>query len=225
MTKLNERPFLLVSSRVTEETAYRERRSSLAYDYVTYFEKLEFAVVPIPSNTAQVEIYFQITPQAVVLTGGNTIANQPSEGGITENLAGVYPERDEVESQLIEIAIREKIPVLGICRGMQLINRYFGGRIQHGIKNHVGQNHRLEAPSCSVLDGKTTNSFHGDGLTVDDVARDLKIIATSVDNIVEAIAHPDHRILGVQWHPERQARSFDDLIISNFIRKNACPLN
>ena len=214
--------FLLLSSRVTEETSYDERRSSLAYDYVAYFERLDFTVIPVPCNTTQIENYFSIEPKAVVLTGGNTVSNHgPNEP--PEKLPGVFIERDLVERCLLAAAIERRIPVLGICRGMQMINRFFGGRVRHDIKKHIGVDHRIESDSCPTIHGQTTNSFHGDGMNVEDIAECLEIVALSNDGIVEAIAHNEHKIFGIQWHPERQRQPFDDQLIHRLIREQECP--
>lgn len=215
----NQNQVLLVSMRVTEEANYQERRSSLAYDYIHFFESLDFTVVPVPCNSTRIAEYLQFDPTAIVLTGGNTVSNDPANS----NLPGVYIERDRVENSLIKTAIELEIPMLGICRGMQMINQYFGGRIQHGLQDHVGTVHELVSEISELLNGQSTNSFHTDGMQIQDVAECLNVIATTGEGIVEALVHPDHTMLGVQWHPERQHESFDNTMINRFLRERECP--
>jgi len=108
---------------------------------------------------------------------------------------------------------------------MQLINRHFGGRIQHGISDHIGRTHSLKSDSCVELNEAVTNSFHGDGIPVQDVAECLTVIALSEDGMVEAFTKSELNILGVQWHPERQSKQFDDTIIEKLFRDKRCPQN
>ena len=205
---------LLVSTRVVEETSYVEKRSALAYDYVSYFEALGYTLILVPSNSSSPDRYLSMSYDGVVLTGGNTVSlnNKP----VTEG-AGIYPERDKVEKTLLEGAVDAGKPLLGICRGMQFINVSLGGTVKYGINGHVAINHPLSSGS-SLLDRKSINSYHGDGITLSDVSPELRVLAQAEDSMVEAVYHPYKPILGLQWHPERQDCDFDRELILNFFK-------
>lgn len=205
---------LLVSTRVVEETSYIEKRNALAYEYVSYFEALGYTLILVPSNSSNAERYLSMAYDGVVLTGGNTVSlNDDSD----DEAAGVYPERDEVEKILLEGAIEAGKPVLGICRGMQFINVNLGGTAKHGISGHVAINHSVSSDN-QLLDGKSTNSYHGDGVPLSNVAPELQVLAQADDSMAEAIYHPERPILGLQWHPERQDCDFDRELILKFFK-------
>lgn len=189
-----------------------EKRSALAFEYVSYFEALGFTLILVPSNSCNVERYLSMPYVGVVLTGGNTVS---LNDGTPADIAGIYPERDEVEKILLEGAIQAGKPLLGICRGMQFINVNMGGTATYGISGHVALNHPLSS-SSSLLDGKSTNSYHGDGVPLLNVSSELRVLAQTDDSMAEAIYHPERPILGLQWHPERQDCDFDRELILNF---------
>jgi putative glutamine amidotransferase len=115
----------LLSMRITEAESYTERRNSIAYEYVDLLERLNFLVVLVPMNSKNIDIYFKLNKiDLVVLSGGNNV--DPKLYDSPETLSDVYPERDKVEAELIDIAIDNKIKVLGICRGFHFINIFFG---------------------------------------------------------------------------------------------------
>ena len=152
----------------------------------------------------------------LILPGGRDI--NPSRYGETVNGAEDFcDELDEMQLAMLDAFVQKKKPVFGICRGMQLINVYFGGSLiqnidtvwRHRAEDPEGPDavHLSEARSGSWLEGFygrefPHNSAHhqavkklGDGLTIDS--------RCPMDSVVEAIHHENLPVYGVQWHPER----------------------
>lgn len=153
---------------------------------------------------------------ALLLPGGGDITpaffGQKNHGSRNIDI-----ELDIIQLQALDIFYKARKPVLGICKGMQVINVYFGGTITQHIKEsseHAWENgDKLHATSVredsflGKLYGKRmiTNSAHHQA--IDRTGRELRIVQTADDGIIEGIAHDKLPILGVQWHPERQFSS------------------
>lgn len=210
---------LILSMRITEASNYYEKRNSLAYDYVKFFESLGFLVILLPNNTNHLNEYIKdLNVDGIVLTGGNNV--DPKLYGGKENLESVYQERDLIEYNLLNISIKKRIPLLGICRGFHYVNVYFGGSIFHHVKNHVAKNHKLISDK-SLLSGIDTNSYHNQAIFKENLAKKLVSIAHSDDGVIEAFAHQNFNIMGIQWHPERQKVKQDKQLILDFFNKQS----
>ncbi|MBI4042687.1 MAG: gamma-glutamyl-gamma-aminobutyrate hydrolase family protein [Deltaproteobacteria bacterium] len=159
----------------------------------------------------------------LILTGGADISPQQyGEEPLKPEWSG-QPERDAAELALIKEALDLKIPILGICRGCQLINVAFGGSLFQDIAAQCPTNlcHRNPAiydlnahpvklapnnPLVEIFEGREdllVNAVHHQA--VDKLGKGLEAIARAEDGIVEAIWRPNPRhplVLGVQWHPE-----------------------
>ena len=136
------------------------------------------------------------------------------------------PERDRFELALAQRAVERDLPVLGICRGMQLLNVAFGGTLLQHLPDEVGHgDHRINPGSFAGSDHEVrlepdslaarsageeqhnTKSHHHQGL--DQVADGFAVTGySSLDDLPEAIEAPNKRfVLGVQWHPEADEQS------------------
>lgn len=137
-------------------------------------------------------------------------------------LHGITPERDLQELKLVRMAYDRQIPMLGICKGIQMINAALGGTLYQDIhsqkdggvwvKHSQDEDRRFPSHTVKVengtllhkLFGKDTlqvNSFHHQACK--DIAPCLRLSVISPDGIVEAIESNEYKsILGVQWHPE-----------------------
>ena len=150
---------------------------------------------------------------------------------------GTVPERDRFELALARAAIERDLPVLGICRGMQLLNVAAGGTLLQHMPDSVGHtDHRRSLGTFENADHDvrvvagslgaratgelrhSTKSHHHQG--VDRIGDGLEVTGWSVqDDLPEVLEAPDRRfVLGVQWHPEADVRS---RVIATFVEATA----
>lgn len=157
----------------------------------------------------------------ILLSGGTDIGAQ-NYGA--ESDAAAYPAeatRDEFELALLAGATKAAVPVLGICRGLQMINVFAGGTLHQHVPEHARSNDppTLLAHAVKISAGSVMSDLYGESLdvnslhhqTVDRLGADLNITATS-DGTVEALEHASLPIVAVQWHPEMlETRSTDPI--------------
>ena len=148
----------------------------------------------------------------LILTGGQNVHPQFYGEKKTIESDDYNLVRDEFELALLKEALRQDKPILAICRGVQLVNVAFGGTLHQEIEGHwqglpFGTSHSIETVEGSVvaqLFGKESqvNSVHRQ--SIKDLAPNFRVTAVDPrDQTVEAIESVDeHRIIGLQWHPE-----------------------
>ena len=214
-----------LSMRVVQADGYDEPRDAISHDWLRWLSKLGHLGIPLPNiSNSPAGLLDEMNIDALVLTGGNDVVPRP---GAEDDTA---KERTRNEFALIEDAIARQIPILGTCRGLHIVNLYFGGSVISDLCEgpfdcHVAQNHTVFLDRYwSQLTGEDailTNSFHNQALTENELSDHLRAFARSNDGIVEGLVHPDHAIVAVQWHPERPnpATNFDinllDSVLSN----------
>ena len=150
----------------------------------------------------------------LLLVGGGDL-HPRRYGRCLDGASDIDEARDARELALTEDFLRRGLPVFGICRGLQLINVFFGGTLHQ----HIGGHSRCEGcdrlhPVCAetgllcALYGPRfiVNSAHHQ--SVDRLGRGLRGLARADDGVVEALAHESLPVFAVQWHPERLCGAF-----------------
>ena len=200
----------------------------LPRSYVDAVQRAGGLALMVPPDPALVSDPDEVLDRldGLILAGGADI-DPASYGARPDPSTGrTYPERDACEIALARGALERDLPLLGICRGMQLINVATGGTLHQHLPDHVGHEEhrravgtfegtdhdvRLEpgslAARAAAEELHPTKSHHHQG--VDRLGEGLVVSGWSViDDLPEAIELPDRRFaLGVQWHPEVDERS------------------
>ena len=210
----------------------------ISYDYTEAVEDNGGVpyIIPILKNEENIRQALQGI-DGLILSGGHDI-NPLLWGDEPKKYIGkLLPERDEFDLTLFREARKLNIPILGICRGHQLINIALGGSLYQDVDdevkdsiNHVQKSYYSNAThTVSIHEesflydilGKesTINSFHH--LAVKDLGKGLKVSAIAKDGVIEGIQSEDGNIIGIQWHPEMMYRNREDMsnIFKAFINK------
>ncbi|WP_141015449.1 gamma-glutamyl-gamma-aminobutyrate hydrolase family protein [Nocardioides sambongensis] len=174
--------------------------------------------VQIPYESPAADVVSRL--DGLVITGGQDVDPSRWGGDPADVIGAVDPDRDAYEAALIDAALERQLPLLGICRGMQLINVVRGGtlvgHIEPGVVDHRGTDEpvdtlihevtfREDSIAASVYGSKTlVNSLHHQ--CVDQPGESITITGQAPDGRAETLEMEDGLVLGVQWHPEWMPR-------------------
>lgn len=180
---------------------------------------LETMIFPFANSQEEVEHLTDLC-DGILLTGGHDV-NPAIYGEMPINETVVWNEmRDRMELQVIDYALQQNKAILGICRGIQILNAALGGTlyqdlpIQHPseIDHHMHRPYDRRCHDANILqdtplydllrkDSVIANSIHHQAIK--DLSPRLKAMAVSTDGLIEAVYLPEQRFVwGVQWHPE-----------------------
>lgn len=196
-----------------------ENNFDLYLKWLEYF-KVEYIVLDYNDNDAMSKFN---DAKGLILSGGIDIYPELYNDWETKEDTGKYNTfRDGFEYKLIEQSINRRIPILGICRGCQMLNVYFNGSLIYDIPSIRKVNHnKIDSRTMrwhnvnvfeetllnnilNLSEGSVTSSHHQ---SVDRLGEGLTVNAKSPDGIVEGIEYRDKEqnpfLLGIQWHPER----------------------
>lgn len=202
-----------LTQRVEVVEEYGERRDCLDQEWVSLLERWGYVPVPLSNAVEAVGPYLDTFDlDGIVLTSGNDLSG-------LDNPTNPAPERDRFERGALEWALASNLPVLGVCRGLELVNDYFGGSLTN-VSDHVATEHpvsfstssltvpglstQLQLPNCV-----RTNSYHNYAISRDTLADDLRPVGTTSDGTIECLCHRKRQVVGIMWHPERETPSTD----------------
>jgi putative glutamine amidotransferase len=190
-----------ITQRIDKINAYDEWRDSLDQRLVDWVIDAGFIPVLIPNSLVNalsessshplLEQWLNVLNiDALLLSGGNDI--------------GVATKRDITENFILKWAEKHNKPVLGICRGMQMMGLHFGGKLIK-VSGHVNTRHKLQVDKVSKIKSvESVNSYHNYALEAcPDV---FSVLAKSEDGNIEAIRHRELPWEAWMWHPEREDR-------------------
>lgn len=190
--------------------------------YVSALEKVGAVplLIPISENMEDVSDYLNVI-DGIIFAGGESVSPLKFGESPSRNISNISNIRDDFELMLFKESYKKDIPILGVCRGIQLINVGLGGSIYQDIFSQIPNSHGHMPSEVQVYDlfhlinidnasklfdiFKTkeleVNSFHHQAIK--DIGEDLKVTALAKDGVIEGIESLSRKFLiGVQWHPE-----------------------
>ncbi len=173
---------ILVTGRLTCDDQTGEVRDTLDSKWTPFLQQAGLLPILVP-HTADLDTFLaHLSYDGLLLTGGNDL-------GLFSNCS-LSKARDAFE---LDLLARVEMPVLGVCRGMQLLGQRYGATLQE-VDGHVAARH--------LVGGREVNSYHRYAMTS---AGKLTVCGRSPDGVIEHIAHPTKPIVGIMWHPERES--------------------
>ena len=206
---------IAVTQRIDTWQEYQEVRDSIDTQLINWILACNFLPFQIPNNlhdndgSLLLSWINQLEPDAFILSGGADI--------------GLNQLRDKSEVLILDYAFQRKLPVLGICRGMQNLVLRESQELEL-VEGHVATRHKLIG-NGDIMVPKEVNSFHKLGIF--SCPKNYNILAFAEDNSIEAIVHNHMPWEGWMWHPERETRfnsfeleRFRSLVKNNIHGKN-----
>jgi len=198
---------------ITQRVVFREdigeRRDVLDQRWYDFADEISVQLIPIPNNLSSVAEYvISLDMEGFIFSGGNNIGISGSELVTDKTIQkdDVALERDHTEIHLLKWAQKNEKPVVGVCRGFQFINAFYGGsQTKVDSQEHVANVHPVDVDEewQSIFGASMkVNSFHNWGVLQSQLADHL-IPTVTCGTYVEGLQHESQKLFGIMWHPER----------------------
>lgn len=187
-----------ITQRVDTVEAYQETRDSLDQRWQLFLAELDMLCVPIPNRCSNPEVFCkELAFSGFIFSGGNET-----------------DARNRLEETILAYALKNNLPVFGVCKGMQFLTKAFGGELEV-IDGHVTKTHSIcvfENRFGIKQGSRTVNSYHR--FAVKALPADFVAVAKDEKNFCEAMEHKSKSIFACMWHPEREEPFASELISS-----------
>lgn len=204
------KPIILITHKYSEMETWGVGRK---YCITSNYCRALIAAGAVPLLTAGGDAAeMAVRADGILFTGGAADVDPALYGEEVRGAKGSDPELDAMECELYRAFLAAKKPMLGICRGIQIMNVAAGGSLVQDIPSEVGEGHGVNSRhTVHAVEGSVprqlfgewieTNSYHHEA--VKRCGEGLRPVCFAPDGVVEAIEHESLPILGLQWHPER----------------------
>lgn len=202
---MSQKPFIAILTAQTEDRGIPIEKVSMGYTRCVF----EAGGIPIilPNLHEALEHYVPLM-DGLLMIGGFSDVHPSLYGEEIEGAQDLNLRKDEFELMLIEAALKKRVPIMGVCRGMQMLNVYFGGSLIQDVPGHFHREqfnepkHPILVKESRILEAGTypVNSIHHQAVKA--LGRGFQATGHSEDGFIEMIEHQEHSVFGVQWHPE-----------------------
>ena len=192
-----------ITQKLIQHPCYNETMDCLDINWAKLLTSLNIMPVPLPllqdDSNAQI-ILNNMKLDGLILSGGNNLAQYDEHKNNSLSI-----QRDKYETTLLQSALRFNLPILGVCRGLQIINVYYGGKLIK-VNDHAGTRHNLIIKDDNKLFSlpSNVNSFHNYAIPNGELGSGLIALAHDCNNNIEAFYNTKNKILAIMWHPERE---------------------
>jgi len=192
-----------MSKKITKKIVVIDNYDSFTYNLVHLIGELDVEIEVFRNDKITLGEIEKIAPFAIILSPGPCT---PNEAGICIDLIKHF---------------KDKIPIFGVCLGMQSIGQAFGGDVigapslMHGKTSPIS--HNGKDIFRGIKNDFIATRYHSLAIDKNTLPSDLEIIATSADDAIMALQHKEYPIVGVQFHPESISSQFGLEILSNFL--------
>jgi N5-(cytidine 5'-diphosphoramidyl)-L-glutamine hydrolase len=212
---------IVITQREVENSRYVDHRDALSQDWVVFLEELipGCVVLPLPNRLSAVRDWLEVVlPDVMLFSNGNDW--------------GASHYRDDNERKVFQWVLAKGVPILGVCRGLQVMNIIGKGKLEGCLDDitdigHVAESHdvAIEGAIFQEILGKkiSVNSYHNQGVVRANLSDDYMPFAVAEDSVIEGFYSNKSPLLAIQWHPEREGANteFNTRVLKRFFIQGA----